>query len=131
MPGRYFEGNHPELESRLENHFARVRNSFEEKGWRGSLVLGGGYGRGEGGVMRGPEGVGFSNDLDYFLFDDAPGDPRLVSWCRETERSESVVLGIDVEIKCLRADSMGDPGRSMMFGDLVAGHVVRSEEHTS
>lgn len=124
MTGRYFEGTHPGLEERLESHFARVRASFEQGGWRGSLVLGGGYGRGEGGVMQGPDGPGFSNDLDYFLFDDAPGIPRLRAWCREIERTESARLGIDVEIKCLRADSIGDAGRSMMFADLVAGHVV-------
>ena len=121
---RYFEGSHPELERRLEDHFARVRGSFVESGFEGSLVLGGGYGRGEGGVMLDAGRPGFSNDLDYFLFNDTPGDPRLVSWCREIERSESVLLGIDVEIKCLRADSIGDPSRSMMFADLVAGHVV-------
>jgi len=122
--GLYFEGDHPELKARLESHFTRVRASFEEKGYYGALVLGGGYGRGEGGVMQGPEGLEFSNDLDYFLFDDTPSDPHLDYWCREIERTESVLLGIDVEIKCLRADSVGDPSRSMMFADLVAGHVV-------
>jgi len=124
VTGKYFEGNHPELEARLDSHLARVRNSFEEHGWRGSLVLGGGYGRGEGGVMQEQEGIGFSNDLDYFLFDDTPGDPRLEAWCRRMERAETEALGIDVEIKCLRADSLGDPSLSMMFADLVAGHVV-------
>lgn len=124
MSGLYFEGNHVELESSLERHFARVRDSFERRGGAGSLVLGGGYGRGEGGVMRGPEGLEFSNDLDYFLFDDAPADPALAAWCREIEKTETETLGIDVEIKCLRADSLGDPSRSMMFADLVAGHVV-------
>ncbi len=124
MTGRYFEGNYPELEARLDGHLARIRQSYAAGGWRGALVLGGGYGRGEGGVMAGPHGAGFSNDLDYFLFDDAPGDGRLVAWCRETERVESAELGIDVEIKCLRADSISDPSRSMMFADLVAGHVV-------
>lgn len=121
---RYFEESCPELEGRLEDHFSRVRGRFSEKGWRGSLVLGGGYGRGEGGVMSDAGKPGFSNDLDYFLFDDAPGDPVLNAWCREIERTESPQMGIDVEIKCLRADSIGDPSRSMMFTDLVAGHVV-------
>ena len=124
MSGRYFEGNHPELEARLESHFARARRAFEDHGWRGALVLGGGYGRGEGGVMAGPRGEGFSNDLDYFLFDEAPQARRLQAWCREIERTESAELGIDVEIKCLRADSLGEPSRSMMFADMVAGHVV-------
>ena len=124
MSGRYFEGNHPELEARLASHFARVRRAFEDQGWRGALVLGGGYGRGEGGVLQGPQGVGFSNDLDYFLFDEAPRDSRLQAWCHQLERTESAELGLDVEIKCLRADSLGEPSRSMMFADMVAGHVV-------
>ena len=74
--------------------------------------------------MLGPDGAGFSNDLDYFLFDEGPAAPRLQAWCRQLERAESAALGIDVEIKCLRADSIGDAGRSMMYADLVAGHVV-------
>jgi hypothetical protein len=121
---RYFEGDHPELVGRLESHFDRVRTEFVQKGFRGALVLGGGYGRGEGGVMMDGNGPAFSNDLDYFLFHDSPSDPSLVSWCREIELRESPLLGIDVEIKCLRADSIGDASRSMMFADLVAGHVV-------
>ena len=124
MAGLYFEGDHPGLEARLAGHFGRVRKAFEEQGWRGSLVLGGGYGRGEGGVAQGPEGEEFSNDLDYFLFADVPEDARLAAWCRRIERAESAAMGIDVEIKCLRADSIGNAGRSMMFADLVAGHVV-------
>jgi hypothetical protein len=124
MTGRYFEGNHPELERRLETHFARMRSAFDGHGLRGALVLGGGYGRGEGGVMQEFNGAGFSNDLDYFLFDDTPNSPRLEAWCHRIERAESEALGIDVEIKCLRADSIEAPIRSMMFADLVAGHVV-------
>lgn len=124
MNNRYFEGEHPALERRLEDHFSRVSHSFITAGWRGALVLGGGYGRGEGGVMTGPEREGFSNDLDYFLFDDSPNDPRLAAWCRSIEREESDLLGIDVEIKCLKAASIGDPSLSMMFADLVAGHVT-------
>ncbi len=123
-PGTYFEGDHPSLRERLEAHFARVSHSFGRHGFAGTLVLGGGYGRGEGGVMPVGDGVGFSNDLDYFLFDDTPDSPALTEWCRQTEREESQVLGIDVEIKCLRKDSMGDVSSSMMFSDLVAGHVV-------
>jgi len=128
MTGRYFEGDHPELERRLEQHLTRMRQAFQAQDWHGALVLGGGYGRGEGGVMQARDGVGFSNDLDYFLFDDAPGAPGLGAWCRQMERSESAALGIDVEIKCLRPDALGDPSRSMMFADLVAGHVVVAGE---
>jgi hypothetical protein len=121
---RYFEGNHPGLEARLEEHFSRVRAGFETLGRGAALVLGGGYGRGEGGVMTDGDEPAFSNDLDYFLFTDAPEDAGLRDWCRGVERVESAELGIDVEIKCLRPDSIRDPSRSMMFADLVAAHVV-------
>ena len=124
MKRQYFEGNFPELTLRLEEHFGRVKSSWEESGFNGGLVLGGGYGRGEGGVMRTLDGPGFSNDLDYFFFHPNPSDPRLVGWAKQIERVESDRLGIDVEIKCLTADSIGDPSGSMMFSDLVAGHVV-------
>ncbi|MFT3990849.1 MAG: hypothetical protein QM680_05510 [Luteolibacter sp.] len=124
LTGRYFEGDHPALVDRLENHFRRVRASFESHGFEGSLVLGGGYGRGEGGVMMTDAGPEFSNDLDYFLFHESPDDARLHGWCRQIERDETEVLGIDVEIKSLQPSSIGDASRSMMFADLVAGHVV-------
>lgn len=122
--GPYFEGDHPGLKRRLEEHFSRISESFAERGFSGALILGGGYGRGEGGVMEDPGGVGFSNDLDYFLFNENPADAALLAWCREIERSETEILGIDVEIKTLRAGSIGDPSLSMMFADLVAGHVA-------
>lgn len=121
---KYFEGCHPRLECRLEDHFDRMRGMFSRMRLRGALVLGGGYGRGEGGVMLDGGEPSFSNDLDYFLFDDAPDDPSLRAWCRDVEREESKALGIDVEIKCLRPDSIRKPVESMMFADLVAGHVV-------
>lgn len=124
MTARYFEGSYPDLERRLEDHFSRLAVAFGRKAWRGALVLGGGYGRGEGGVMLTEGEPGFSNDLDYFLFDPTPEAPTLQAWCREIERVESLELGIDVEIKCLREDSIGDASRSMMFADLVAGHVL-------
>lgn len=127
-PGTYVEGDHPELRERLEAHFSRVRESFLAHGFSGALVLGGGYGRGEGGVMPLDHGVGFSNDLDYFLFDDTPVAEPLLQWCRAIEREESERLGIDVEIKCLRREAIGNPNDSMMFADLVAGHIVVAGE---
>ena len=120
---RYFEEEHPLLSERLEGHFARVRQAFETAGLRGCLVLGGGYGRGEGGVVKRADGDGFFNDLDYFLFDENPEAPALAAWVSRVEREESALLGIDVEIKRLRVEAVGDPSVSMMFADLVAGHV--------
>ncbi|MBK1882423.1 hypothetical protein JIN85_08355 [Luteolibacter pohnpeiensis] len=124
MNGRYFEGDYPELVDRLESHFRRVRESWDERKFDGSLVLGGGYGRGEGGVMKIGEKVEFSNDLDYFLFNPNPTNPELLDWAKRIEREETDRLGIDVEIKCLTEESVGDPQGSMMFSDLIAGNEV-------
>ena len=123
MNGRYFEGDFPELTRRLEEHFDRVRASWEAHGWKGSLVLGGGYGRGEGGVMISSPTPAFSNDLDYFLFHEKPASPELIKWAREIERVESALLDIDVEIKAMKPLGIHDPTGSMMFSDLVAGHI--------
>ena len=128
MNGRYFEGDYPELIDQLEGHFERVRASWDKRQLEGSLVLGGGYGRGEGGVMKTGGQLGFSNDLDYFLFNPNPANPELLAWAKGIERDETERLGIDVEIKSLSEDSIGDPRGSMMFSDLIAGHVVVAGE---
>jgi len=129
MPPRYFEGSHPELAARLEEHFDRVRARWAEiSGKASSLVLGGGYGRGEGGVTNGPKGPGFFNDLDYFLFSDTPDDPDLVSWCASIEKDETELLGADVEIKRLPEEDVNQGLGTMMFADLVGGHVTVAGE---
>ncbi len=126
----YFPGEHLQLRASLEAHFRRLREAMEAPGApRGkvsALVLGGGYGRGEGGVLAN-EGGGESlfNDLDYFLFAETPEAPAVRRWVREVEAAESRALGIDVEIKCLarREVERGVAG-SMMFLDLALGHEV-------
>ena len=90
-------------------------------------MLGGGYGRGEGGVLRGrgPDSpASLFNDLDYFLFTAHPGHPEVAEAVHAMEAAGQDTLGIDVDIKCLAPADMGDPSASMMFSDLVAGHRV-------
>ena len=64
-----------ELDTQLEAHFERSRAFFLALGERcpEALILGGGYGRGERGVVRDLEGRPcFFNDLDYFVFTKQP-----------------------------------------------------------
>jgi hypothetical protein len=125
MSGIYFEGNYPELVCALEQHFERVRESWKRIADKSSaVVLGGGYGRGEGGVRQGRNGPELFNDLDYFLFTDQPHDSGLVSWAKQLEKEETAALGVDVEIKLLPESDAVQGIRSMMFTDLVAGHVL-------
>lgn len=123
--GRYFEGDSPALAQRLEDHFARMIDAWRDLPVPGrALVLGGGYGRGEGGVLRTEEGEEFFNDLDYFLFTDEPNDSCLFEWIGRWERDETQRLGVDVEMKALPAAQVAEGIETMMFSDLVAGHVT-------
>ncbi|WP_309400708.1 hypothetical protein [Cerasicoccus maritimus] len=123
---RFFNGSYPDLLKRMDDHLVRTREHFAAlpEGKIESLILGGGYGRGEGGVYLGGSEPALYNDLDYFLFTTQPEDPELLSSVRELERVESLALGIDVEVTCLRPEKLQGAEQSMMFFDLVMGHFV-------
>ena len=71
-PGRYTLAADPDIETLLDRFLPEVASAI------GSLhleklqavVLGGGYGRGEGGVRHTPDGGRLYNDLDFFVFAD-------------------------------------------------------------
>jgi hypothetical protein len=114
------------LDAALSEHFERTCYRFSKLGATTpeAIILGGGYGRGEGGIATNAQGEpAFFNDLDYFIFTDDPGNVELNAAVHEWEKDESALLGIDVEGKCLpRSDLNATPG-SMMFFDLVAAHT--------
>lgn len=115
------------LEAQLQAHFDRTRQHFAKLGRNAPqvIVLGGGYGRGEGGIVTKPDGEpGFFNDLDYFIFTDHPDDPLMLRALREWERVESEKLGIDVEGKYLRQSELDQTAGSMMFYDAVTAHTI-------
>jgi len=123
----YFADVHDHLANRLEGHFDRLRSGVPAAVSENivALVLGGGYGRGEGGVMRGATGeLGFANDLDYFLFSPEPDHPDLVAWVEQWELAESKELDIDVECVRLPSSKLEAPEQTMMFSDLAHGHHI-------
>lgn len=131
MTSAYFVDDCTVLEELLERHFEHMRTLLRQSphvlAKVEALVLGGGYGRGEGGVLRSGDGTASDalfNDLDYFLFTNHADDAGLRAKVHELEVGGRDILGIDVDIKCLSAEDMGDPSESMMFYDLVAGHHV-------
>lgn len=116
-----------ELDAQLKAHFERSRAFFLALGERcpEALILGGGYGRGEGGVARDLEGHPcFFNDLDYFVFTKHFKDSKLLAAVARWEVEESALLGIDVEAKCLPESDLAQTPQSMMFFDLVLGHTI-------
>lgn len=89
------------------------------------LLLGGGYGRGEGGVLKTPAGDRPYNDLEFYVF--VRGNPVLSE--RRYRRPLHLLgeelsreAGLDVEFKVLTLRKLSRSAPSMFFYDLLAGH---------
>lgn len=95
-----------------------------------SVILGGGYGRGEGGVFTDHDGIEKPyNDLDFFVFmtEDASSDTakEIDSALENISKEYSVKLGIDVDFApCRKPSSLGKVKNTLMFMDLKAGHKM-------
>lgn len=89
------------------------------------LLLGGGYGRGEGGVLRTEHGEQPYNDLEFYVF--VWGSPRLNErrYGRELhELAERLApeAGIEIEFKILSLGKLARSPITMHYYDLVTGH---------
>jgi hypothetical protein len=89
------------------------------------LVLGGGYGRGEGGVLKTEIAEGPYNDLEFYVF------VRGQRWWNEHQHGEplrelgtrlSAAAGLHVEFKCDSLRRLRHSPVSMFTYDLVARH---------
>lgn len=116
----------------LERHLAEtgeataqaVQKLFPEPPEPG-LLLGGGYGRGEGGVLRTPSRDLPYNDLEFYLF--LPG----MNWLNEKKHGPAVhhlaeeltpAAGVELEIKIISKPKLEKSGVTMFYYDLVMGH---------
>lgn len=119
-------------DSALESHLARVcacvragvKRLVPRRRLEG-ILLGGGYGRGEGGVLRTPEGDRPYNDLEFYVFlrgstvlNDRRHRARLAALAHEL----SATAGIEVEFKILSLAKLRRSPVSMFSYDLVRGH---------
>jgi hypothetical protein len=89
------------------------------------LLLGGGYGRGEGGVLKSAAGDQPYNDLEFYVF--VRGRAFLAERSfrqplHELGESLSPQAGLQVEFKVLTLDKLARSSPSMFYYDLVAGH---------
>lgn len=98
-------------------------------GFRG-LVLGGGYGRGEGGVTQGHS---LYNDLDFFVFLEAPESsfPGLLKRLEPISQQFSERAGIDVDFTLRTAARLRLDTRRLMVQELLRGHVVLAPDEFS
>jgi len=89
------------------------------------LLLGGGYGRGEGGVLRAPAGDLPYNDLEFYVFlrgNAVLAERQFRQPLHELGEKLSPAAGLEVEFKVLTLDKLRNSPPSMFYYDLVMGH---------
>lgn len=90
-----------------------------------AVMLGGGYGRGEGGVLRTRDGERPYNDLEFYVF--TPGN-RLIAERRLSKRLQELGVrltartGVEIEFKLMTFGTLRRSKPSMFYYDLMLGH---------
>ncbi len=130
MATRFTLDGNDELESHLAATSRRVLEGIQSvvpPSVLHALVLGGGYGRGEGGVCRSGNKDRPYNDLEFYVF--ARGSPLLNEYrygarLRELGDGLSADAGVHVEFKVHSRDKLRRSPVSMFSYDLVTGHRI-------
>lgn len=125
---RFTPNGGPELEEHLEQVCARVLRGVRgliPAGQLEALYLGGGYGRGEGGVLRTAEGERPYNDLEFYVF--VRGNRHVNEWrhARALDVLGEILTpaaGAHVEFKLAARPELARQPVSMFSYDLVAAH---------
>jgi len=97
------------------------------------IALGGGYGRGEGGVLKTVSGDKPYNDLEFYIF------VRGHSWLYERRCAKALhdlserlspIAGVEVEFKITSATKLRRSPQSLFYHDLILGHIwLRGDEN--
>jgi hypothetical protein len=90
-----------------------------------AVVLGGGYGRGEGGVLRSGGGEAPYNDLEFYIFVRGPllwRERQFRGALHDLAHRWSEKTGIEFESKLLTFEKIQRAPVSMFYYDLVVGH---------
>lgn len=116
----------PELEARIEQQLSSIRERLlaELPQQRlDALVLGGGYGRGEGGVLRTAQGPRPYNDYDLVLVHHCPPG-RLLPVLEQVHREFSAQFGVHVDVTPLQRRRLSRLPRALTWYELAQGHRV-------
>ena len=117
----------PEVETLLDEALPRLAAEIDALGLPklAGVVLGGGYGRGEGGVLRTPEGDKLYNDLDFFVFADNADKAELAKIDRELPKLAEPWekrLGVAVDFgPAKNLSALKNVARTLMYQELRHG----------
>ena len=92
-----------------------------------ALVLGGGYGRGQGGVLQTDAGDRPYNDLEFYVFlrgNILLNEPKYRGLLNDLGAQLSPEAGLHVEFKVYSVEKLRQSAISMFSYDLVAGHKM-------
>ena len=130
MNARFTVDGGQELESRLAKTCSEVLAAVQKlipQEKLEALVLGGGYGRGQGGVRKTKSGEKPYNDLEFYVFvrgNVHVSERNYHAPLHELGERLSSDAGLHVEFKVYSIDKLRDSPVSMFTYDLVAGHKV-------
>jgi hypothetical protein len=130
MKPRFTIDGSDDLEARLDHlcgEAARRVSKAIPTGVLHALVLGGGYGRGEGGVLETETGHQPYNDLEFFVLlrgFDILNRRRFGGAVHAIAEDLSREAGIEVEFKLLGLRKLQQAPVSMFYYDLISGHRV-------
>jgi hypothetical protein len=120
----------PRLEERvradLERCVERLREVLPPSGVQG-IVLGGGFGRGEGGVRRAGRELVPYNDYDLFVVTPILPWPimnALASRAHAAADELTAELGVEVEVALLGRRALLHPPQTLAMADLLSGHRI-------
>ncbi len=128
MGNRFTLDGSAELERHLDSVCTQVREGVRAlvpASQLDGLLLGGGYGRGEGGVLRTTAGDQPYNDLEFYVFvrgNAVLAERRYRAALQELGHRLSPAAGLEVEFKVLTLDKLRHAAPSMFYYDLVTGH---------
>lgn len=128
MKPRFTRDGSAELEAKLECICQEVAASIQAllpTKMLEAIALGGGYGRGEGGVLRYGDGDSPYNDVEFFVFIRGPLLLRQAMWNKPLHQLAHALTekhGIEIEFKLLTLDKLRRSAPSMFYYDLVMGH---------
>ena len=113
-----------QLETLCQQVLARIQRLIPAPPLQG-IALGGGYGRGEGGVLKTPDGDQPYNDLEFYvLVRGLPGwnERRYARLLHALSDELSPGAGIEVEFKITSAARLRHTPQSLFYHDLILGH---------
>lgn len=128
MSTRFTLDGSAELEQHLEKVCDDVRQGVKAlipASKLQGLALAGGYGRGEGGVLRTGDGDAPYNDIEFFVFVSGStflNERRFKAALHALGERLTPAAGVEVEFKIISASELAKAETSMFYYDLVMGH---------